>query len=95
MEFKIVSISMRHVKKCWSVYFQKVLDGKKRFELRLADWKCEPGDELVLQEWDPETKEYSGREIVKKVDYVLNTKNLEMWPKEDVEKFGYQIITWE
>lgn len=89
---------MRHVKKCWPEYFQKIIDGDKKFELRLADWKCEPGDELVLQEWDPASKTYTGRELVKKVNYVLTTKSIEesnMWPKEEVEKYGFQIISWE
>ena len=89
---------MRHLKKCWPEYFQKVLDGKKRFEVRLADWKCEPGDELVLQEWDPETKRYTGRELVKVVDYVLTTKKLEAWnawSREQIDEHGFQFITWK
>jgi len=53
------------VKKCWPEYFQLILDGQKTYELRLADFKCKPGDILVLKEWSPETKEYTGREIKK------------------------------
>jgi len=86
---------MRHTKKVWPEYFQKILDGKKTYELRLADWKCNEGDILVLQEWDPETKEYTGREIEKEVTYVGKTKNMNFWPKEDVEKYGYQIIAFK
>jgi len=44
---------MRHTKKVWPEYFQRILGGKKTFELRLADWECAEGDGLVLQEWDP------------------------------------------
>jgi len=86
---------MRHTKKVWPEYFQKILDGKKTYELRLADWDCNEGDILVLQEWDPETKEYTGREIEKEVTYVGKTKNMNFWPKEDVEKYGYQIIAFK
>ena len=86
---------MKHTKKVWSEYFQKILDGKKTYELRLADWECNEGDILVLQEWDPETKEYTGREIKKEVTYVGKTKNMNFWPKEDVEKYGYQIIAFK
>ena len=86
---------MRHTKKVWPEYFQKILDGKKTYELRLADWECNEGDILVLQEWDPETKEYTGREIEKEVTYVGKTKNMTFWPKEDVEKYGYQIIAFK
>lgn len=86
---------MRHEKKTWPEYFQKVLDGKKTYELRLADWECNEGDILVLREWDPETKEYTGRIIEKEVTYVGRTKNMTFWKKEDVEKYGYQVIAFK
>ncbi len=86
---------MKHTKEVWPEYFQKILDGKKTYELRLADWECNEGDILVLQEWDPKTKEYTGREIEKEVTYVGKTKNMNFWPKEDVEKYGYQIIAFK
>ncbi|MBU2576870.1 MAG: DUF3850 domain-containing protein [Nanoarchaeota archaeon] len=84
---------MKVEKKIWPQYFQNIIDGKKKFELRLADWKCNEGDILVLKEWDPETKGYTGRVVEKKVGYVLKTNDINFWPKEDVEKYGYQIIS--
>jgi len=81
------------VKKCWPEYFQLILDGKKTYELRLADFACEPGDTLVLKEWDPKTKEYTGRELRKRVGYVGKTKDWEVWPKEDIDKYGFQVIS--
>jgi hypothetical protein len=81
-------------KKIWPVYFQAVLEGKKTYELRLADFECNLGDELVLKEWDPNTKQYSGREIKKVVSYVGRTKDYEFWSKDDVDKYGYQIISF-
>jgi ASCH domain. len=81
------------VKKCWPEYFQLILDGQKTYELRLADFKCKPGDILVLKEWSPETKEYTGREIKKRVGYVGKTKDWEVWPKEDIDKYGFQVIS--
>lgn len=86
---------MKHYKKVWPEYFQKILDGKKTYELRLADWECQEGDILVLQEWDPETKKFTGREIEKEVTYVAKTKNMHFWLKEEVEKYGYQIISFK
>ena len=86
---------MKYEKKVWPEYFQKILDGDKTFELRLADWECKEGDILILKEWDPETQEYSGREIEKTVTYVDKTKNMTFWPKEEVEKYGYQIISFK
>ncbi len=84
---------MKHEKKVLPEYFEAILSGSKTFELRLADWQCEEGDELVLREWEAKSKKYTGREITKKVGYVLKTKNLELFPEEDVEKHGYQVIS--
>jgi len=91
----VLQATMRHQKKVWPEYFQKIVEGKKTYELRLADWECNEGDILVLQEWDPETKEYTGREVEKEVTYVGRTKNLTFWPEEDVEKYGFQIISFK
>ena len=83
---------MKFEKKVWPEYFQKIFEGKKTFELRLADWECREGDELLLREWDPGTKEYTGREIRKNVTYVIKTKDVDFWSEEEVGKFGYQVI---
>lgn len=66
---------------------------KKNFELRLADWDCNPGDILVLREYNSKKGKYTGRELAKQVSYVLKTKDLGFWTKEAVEKYGYQIIS--
>ncbi|MBI3335582.1 MAG: DUF3850 domain-containing protein [Candidatus Portnoybacteria bacterium] len=86
---------MKIEKKVWPKYFQLILDGKKKYELRLADFECKDGDELVLREWDPKTKQYTGREAVKKVIMVFKTKDQLFWQKEEVEKYGFQIISFD
>jgi ASC-1-like (ASCH) protein len=93
--FIIISGSghMKIEKKIWPEYFEKIKSGKKTFELRLADWKCNVGDVLLLKEWNPKTKEYTGREIEKEVTYVLKTKNVKLWTQDDIEKYGFQIIS--
>lgn len=83
---------MRIEKKIWPEYFEKVKSGEKNFELRLADWECKAGDVLVLREWNPETKEYTGRQTEKVVGYVLKTKDVKLFSDEDVLKYGYQVI---
>ncbi len=80
-------------KKIWPEYFKKILGGEKNFELRLADFKIKPGDTLLLREWDPKTKKYTGREIRKKVTFVLKTKNVKFWSKKEIDKHGLQIIS--
>jgi len=84
-------------KKIWPEYFESVVSGKKKFELRLADFAIAEGDTLVLEEWNPKTKEYTGRKIEKTVSHVLRFKPSEIpfWSKEDIEKHGFQIISIE
>ncbi|HCX28083.1 MAG TPA: hypothetical protein DHI91_03005 [Candidatus Portnoybacteria bacterium] len=53
-------------KKIWPEYFEAVVSGKKKYELRLNDFEINEGDTLMFEEWSPETKEYTGRKIKKK-----------------------------
>lgn len=84
-------------KKIWPEYFEEILSGRKKFELRLADFEAEEGDTLVLEEWDPEKKEYTGRKIEKKVTSILKFKpdELPFYSKEEVQKHGLQILSLE
>jgi ASC-1-like (ASCH) protein len=79
-------------KKIWPKYFEAVKKGEKNYELRLADFKTKKGDTLVLKEWNPKTKEYTKREVRKKVKFVGKTKGQKFWSKKMVEKYGFQII---
>lgn len=84
---------MKIEKKIWPEYFDEVAKGDKSFELRLADFACRKGDVLVLKEWDPKTKEYTGRVIEKRVGYVSKIDSYKFWSKDDLEKYGLQIIS--
>ncbi|MBT4120961.1 MAG: DUF3850 domain-containing protein [Candidatus Magasanikbacteria bacterium] len=86
---------MKIEKKVQTKYFQLILDGVKKYELRLADFECNEGDILVLREWNSEKNEFTGREIEKKVTMVMKTKDLEFWSKEEIDQKGYQIISFE
>lgn len=77
----------------WPESYEKVLLGEKTYDLRLADWTVETGDVIVFREWDPAAQSYTGRVMEKKVGYVGKTKDWEVWPKEDIEKYGFQIIS--
>lgn len=61
----------RHRLKTWPEYFQLVLDGRKKFEVRKFDRDFKEGDILELVEYDPMTNTYSGREMDAVVGYVL------------------------
>lgn len=56
---------MEHELKIYPKYFEDVLSGKKKFEIRKNDRKFCVGDVLFLKEWD--NIEYSGREVKAKV----------------------------
>jgi NTP pyrophosphatase (non-canonical NTP hydrolase) len=79
-------------KKVLSKYFEQLRAGKKTFELRLADWRCNEGDILILEEIDDTTKQPTGRTMRRTVSYILKTKGVDLFPKEDVENYGYQIL---
>jgi hypothetical protein len=80
-------------KKILSEYFDSVATSNKTFELRLADWDCQPGDILILNEVDSETKKPTGRSLKRTVGYVGKTKEFDFWTKEEIDKHGYQIIS--
>lgn len=81
-------------KKIWPIYFEAIVSGKKKYELRLNDFEINEGDHLLLEEWDPKTKKYTGRSINKKVTYVGRFKLDKLfWSKEAIEEKGIQIIS--
>ena len=84
---------MKIEKKIHHPFFDDILQGKKSFELRLADWNCKVGDILVLREWDSKHEVYTGRVIEKEVTYVLKTKDFRFFSKEDIEKYGFQVLS--
>ncbi|HDL7100750.1 TPA: DUF3850 domain-containing protein [Yersinia enterocolitica] len=52
-----------HQLKILPEYFQAVIDGRKKAELRTNDRDFKVGDYLLLVEWDGGTDEYTGRKI--------------------------------
>jgi hypothetical protein len=67
----VVRGARTHELKSWPEYFKPVQDGRKTFELRRDDRDFAVGDVLLMREWDPERKEYTGNEIRRSVTYVL------------------------
>lgn len=62
---------MRHELKIWPEFFEAIMSGSKTFELRRDDRGFVKGDLLALSEWDPATKEYTGRGTSRIVTYLL------------------------
>ncbi len=82
-------------KKVWPEYFELVKSGKKRFDLRVADFDIKEGDTLVLEEWDPEIKEYTGRTIEKRAGFILKFSLDQFGQKDSIEKQGLYAIQLE
>ena len=82
-------------KKISPKYFELISSGKKRFELRLADFDIQEGDTLILEEWNPETKEYTGRTIEKKVEYIFKFSLDDFGQKQAIEEKGLYVIQLE
>jgi hypothetical protein len=66
-------------------FYELVNSDKKNFELRLNDFEIKEGDTIILEEWDPKTKEYTGRKIEREVGYVLKFK-LDTFNQEELIK---------
>ncbi len=62
----------QHELKIWPEFFNKVLSGEKTFELRKDDRAFRAGDVLILKEWNPKTKKYTGRESDYYVPYIMS-----------------------
>jgi len=83
-------------KKIWPEYFDAIASGKKKYELRLNDFEVREGDTLLLEEWDPKTKQYTGRKTEKKVTYIGKFKIDQLfWPETEIREKGFQILSIE
>jgi len=87
------------IKKVLPEYFQDILDGKKKYELRLNDFDINEGDILVLEEYtsaDPTTRKPTGRTLEKEVTYIRKFKIQDLWwSEEDIKDKGIQIISFD
>ena len=64
-------VGRSHDLKIWPEYFERVLNGRKGYELRQNDRGFREGDALILREWDPDTEEYTGRIVTAAVEVVI------------------------
>ncbi len=88
---------MRRIeKKILSEFFDAIVAGKKKYELRLNEFEAAEGDVLFLREWNPERQEYTGREVEKIVTYARIFKLNELyWPKGEIEEKGLLVMSIE
>jgi hypothetical protein len=86
---------MRHELKCWPEYFQPIIDGLKRFEVRKDDRSFQQGDELLLREYDMRDDHYTGREAVVDVIYLLRGESWALQPGIVVMSIDLKTVTDE
>lgn len=68
-------------RKIWPEFFAAVDSGEKPFEVRnddRLDESFEVGDTLKLEEWDPSTKQYTGKILRREISYVLDLGDTRM-----------------
>jgi len=83
------------IKKTKSDSFEAIVSGKKKFEIRIED-DCEynEGDTLILKEVNSEG-EFTGREVKKRITWVSRTDKIDYWSKEQVDRFGFAVLSLE
>jgi len=88
------------IKKIYPEWFKEIESGKKKFELRLADFEIKKGDVLRLEEWiyDDNKNPISptGKFVEKKVIYIRKV-DLQDWIKRQPEilKKGFYVIQFD
>lgn len=81
-----------HYLKTWPQFFRAVARGDKRFEVRKDDRAYQAGDVLVLQEYDPERREYVGPRVRVPVTFVLCGREFGVEPGFVVMSLGEPIV---
>lgn len=83
-------------KKAWPEWFEAVASGKKKYDLRLNEFEIAEGDTLVLDEWDPAIRAYTGRSLEKRVTYVRKFQINDLpWPEDQVKAKGIVVMSLE
>lgn len=60
-----------HELKVWPPYFNMLINNIKYFEIRKDDRGFDQFDVLILKEWNPETKEYTGQIVVRQITCIV------------------------
>ncbi|MFA5131363.1 MAG: DUF3850 domain-containing protein [Patescibacteria group bacterium] len=83
-------------KKIWLGFYDDLASGRKKYDLRLNDFAVAAGDTIILEEWDQNKKEYTGRTLEKKISYahIFNINDL-YWPKEELVEKGIVVMSLE
>ena len=87
-----------HELKTWPAYYNKVITGKKKFEIRELDRPFKIGDDLLLREWNPISKqygEYTGRRVRARITNILYSNKTPFLPSFLPNGNPYGILSIE
>ena len=88
----LLFIMVEIVKKINREMFEAISSGRKKFEVRIEDdCKFNEGDILILKEHD-KNRNFTGRELKKKITFILRTKECSWYKEEDINKFGFTVL---
>lgn len=71
-----------HKLKILPEYYNAQIEGKKNFEIRKNDRGYQVGDWILLKEYNPEIKKFTGRKVTVEVTYITNYQ----------QKNGYVVL---
>lgn len=77
----------QHKIKILPEYFNSVLNGQKRFEIRNNDRNYQVGDVVTLEEYNADKRYYTGRVYRCEITYITN-----FMQKENYIVFGFKEI---
>jgi hypothetical protein len=82
------------IKKIWPDKFD--IDKNLNLDFRLADFDLEEGDIIIFKEWNPDTKEFTGREYKKIIRKVIKTESpTRYWKPEEMLAHGMYLMEFE
>ena len=63
---------MQHLKS-WPRFFNPILAGQKKHDIRRNDRRFEVGDIIILEEYDDHTSKYTGRTLKAKITWISSS----------------------
>jgi hypothetical protein len=68
-------VEPKHIMKSWVGLFDALRLGLKKHEFRVLDRDFQIGDLCLLQEYEPRSKVYTGRELMVRVTYITSAEH--------------------
>lgn len=82
-------------KKLWPERFRLLKSNRMQLDVRLADFRCRPGDVLVFDEWNPRSRRYTGRSLERTVGALVKFNLAKLNSLKDIARYGHYFIWLE